>query len=88
MTNLWIATGVLLFCLIIAFYLAAKRAWRGYKIITTVIILGLAYILATTIFGSLYDKKTFAVANGLSWGWVFLFIGIFLMLFAYRSPRK
>ena len=57
MTDLRILSYIVLFLLISAFYMAAIRSWRWYRIATVIIILSVAYLLGATLFGSLHDTK-------------------------------
>lgn len=87
MTDIKILTYIILAVLIVAFYMAASRSWKWFRICSVVIFLGIGALLFLTIFGKVHTNNNILTASGLSWGWIFLFIGCLLLIGAYRQKE-
>lgn len=84
MTDARIFSYILLFFLIIGFYTASIHAWRLFRY-NGILIFGMIGILFfLTLSGQVTETKTGLEANGLSWGWIFLLIGVAILFRAYK----
>lgn len=83
MTDIRMPTYIILAILIIAFYSAATRSWRWFRICSVIVFIGIGTLLFSTILGKIHTINNFSVTFGLSWGWIFLFIGCLLLVWAY-----
>ncbi len=83
MTDMRVLTYIILAILIIAFYTAATRQWRWFRICSVLVFIGLWILLFSTLFTKVHAIDDTAIASGLSWGWLFLTIGCLLLVIAY-----
>lgn len=83
MTDAKLLAYIMLATLIVAFYSAATRWWKWFRICSVIIFLGIGILLFFTIFWRIHTENDFAIISGLSWGWIFLFIGCALLIWAY-----
>ncbi len=83
MTDAKLLAYIILGTLIVAFYSAATRWWKWFRIFSVIIFLGIGILLFFTIFWKIHTENDFTIISGLSWGWIFLFIGCALLIWAY-----
>ena len=85
LTDAKIFSYLLLIFLIIGFYTAAIHAWRYFRYNAILIfwVVGLLFFL--TLSGQVIEAKNGFETSGLSWGWIFFFVGIGMLFKAYRG---
>lgn len=85
MTDMRAIAYMILIVLILAFFCAAMRRWRLYRICVVFIVLWVILLGGMTIFSPLESIKTGDMITGMSWGWIFLIIGSILLSVSYQS---
>ena len=85
MTDIRAIAYAILIALILAFFLAALRKWKLYRMCGVLIIFGIIGLALLTFILPLESIKSGWVVSGVSWAWVFLVIGSILIGISYRT---
>ncbi len=88
MTDMRVWIFFLLILLVIGFYAAAVRSFRILWFLAIGILLIISVLFMATLLRNIHDIKHMVTVSGLSWGWIFLIIGLILLFWSLFRKKS
>jgi hypothetical protein len=87
MTDLRALAYGILIALIFAFIFASFRKWRLYRVSVIIITIAIVSLGFLTYAGRISTVKGGEVISWVAWGWIFLVIGVVLLIMSYKKSE-